>query len=276
MGEGLEKPFIYIASLRRTGSTVLAEALTSFPTSFVFREPELCQGRFNLRPGDASLFARFDVDLPAFQRRYAGRTISRAIRSRVAGRLPSLVAPFKSEVLQKLRSVVSQVGVKEIRHLGWESYLEHFPETRIVLTGRDPRDIYISLHHRVRQGKGTWRGALTPKAVAEDLLAEFQHQVDMAERTQSMRVKYEDLCVDPGVIERVRRFVESPLSDVGVIGGFSATNPHRREEYDLHADRITDQRVRRWASETDSALLRAANEVFARMGNYRDFWEYAD
>lgn len=272
----LSRPFVYIASLRRTGSTVLAESLTSFPTSFIFREPELCYGRFNLRLGDASLFERHGVDLKAFRRRFAGRTISRAIRSRLTGRLPSLVAAFRSEVIEKLSGVVSQFGVKEIRHDGWESYLEHFPDTRIILTARDPRDIYISLYHRVRQEKGTWQGPFGPQAVADDLLGEFRRQMEMIQRSKCLEVKYEDLCCDPGVIERVRLFVDSPMSHVGKIGGFSASNPQRREEFDLHADRITDKRVRRWASETDAALLEAANKTFALMGEYCEFWGYAD
>ena len=278
MAEGmtLSRPFVYIASLRRTGSTVLAEALTSFPTSFIFREPELGQGRFNLRPGDAELFAAHGVDLNAFQDQFAGRSIVRSIRTRVSGRLPSLVPAFKSHVMEPLAGVVSQWGVKEIRHEGWESYFEQFSEIRTILTGRDPRDIYISLHHRVRQGKGTWKGSFTPRAVADDLLSEFARQLGMAKRGDCLLIKYEDLCTDPSVVQEALRFVESPLVSPGGVGGFNAENPYRREEAALHGGEITDKRVRRWASETDRQLLDAANETFALMGAYCEFWGYAD
>ena len=50
-----------------------------------------------------------------------------------------------------LASYVSQVGVKEIHHDGWRKYIQYFPEMKILLTGRDPRDIYISLFYRVKK-----------------------------------------------------------------------------------------------------------------------------
>lgn len=272
----MNRPFVYIASLRRTGSTVLAEALTSFPTSFIFREPELGRGRFNLRPGDAELFEIHGVDLNAFQDQFAGRTFSRAIRSRLMGRLPSLVGIFKSEVIDKLSGVVSQFGVKEIRHQGWESYLEHFPDRRVILTGRDPRDIYISVYHRVRQGKGTWQGPLTPRALADNLMTEFARQLEIAKGGEFLRIKYEDLCTDPSVVQKALRFVGSPLFSPGGVGGFNAENPDRREEAELHGGKITDKRVRRWASETDRKLLDAAKETYALMGEYCEFWGYTE
>lgn len=271
----LNRPFVYIASLRRTGSTVLAEALTSFPMSFIFREPELGRGRFNLRPGDAELFAAHGVDLKAIQARLAGRSISRSVRARVSGRLSSLVAGFKSQVVDPLDGIVSQWGVKEIRHEGWESYFEQFSEMRTILTGRDPRDIYISLHHRIRQGKGTWQGPLTPRGLADDLMSEFAQQLEIEKRGACLRVKYEDLCTDPAVIHKALRFVESPLVSPGGVGGFNVENPHRREEAVLHGGEITNKRVRRWASETDRQLLDAANEMYSLMGEYCESWGYA-
>ena len=52
----MTKPLIYIASLRRTGSTVLSEALTSLPHSFIFREPYLSGGEFRVQDEDATTF----------------------------------------------------------------------------------------------------------------------------------------------------------------------------------------------------------------------------
>ena len=274
MGEPLKKPFVYIASLRRTGSTVLAEALTSFPTSFIFREPELCHGRFNLGQGDASLFDGYGVDLNAFRRRFAGRTISRAIRSRLMGRLPSLVGTFKSEVIEKLSDVVSQFGVKEIRHKGWESYLQYFPCTRIILTGRDPRDIYISMHRRAQKGIPWGGGTFTPELVAEELLADFRYQREMADNYPCLKIKYEALCRDPGLFDKIREFAESPLEGIGEVGFFTGMHPLRRDEYDLHTNRVTDQAVNRWERESDSRLLGEAQETFDRMGEYSEFWGY--
>ena len=125
-GAILNRPFVYIASLRRTGSTVLAEALTSCPTSFIFREPELGRGRFNLRPGDAELFADHGVDLNALQDQFSGRSISRSIRARMSGRLPSLVAAFKSQVMDPLAGVVSPGRGADVI-----SYVVYLSRTRV-------------------------------------------------------------------------------------------------------------------------------------------------
>jgi len=40
----MEKPFIYIAALPRSGSTVLSEFLTQLPQAFIFHEPRFASG----------------------------------------------------------------------------------------------------------------------------------------------------------------------------------------------------------------------------------------
>ncbi len=46
-------PFIYIAGMRRTGTTLLSELLTSSPYSFIFREPHIGKNTFRVKPDDA-------------------------------------------------------------------------------------------------------------------------------------------------------------------------------------------------------------------------------
>jgi hypothetical protein len=65
-----ERPFVFIASLRRTGSTVLSEALTELPYSFIFREPRLDMNWFNLKPSDAAQLKELGIDLVAFARKH--------------------------------------------------------------------------------------------------------------------------------------------------------------------------------------------------------------
>ena len=55
------------------------------------------------------------------------------------------IKEFKYKLLPKLLKVVSQIGVKEIRHAGWENYIRQFPDLKVVMSGRNPRDIYLSL-----------------------------------------------------------------------------------------------------------------------------------
>ena len=61
-----ERAFIYIAALRRSGSTVLAEALTSLPYSFIFREPPLGRDRINFKESEIVELAEHEIDLKTF------------------------------------------------------------------------------------------------------------------------------------------------------------------------------------------------------------------
>lgn len=61
-------PFIYIASLMRTGSNVLIEALTQIPYAFVFREPHLGKNYFRLKQDDVARFGQRGQKLVTFTR----------------------------------------------------------------------------------------------------------------------------------------------------------------------------------------------------------------
>ena len=161
------RPFIYIASLRRTGSTVLSEALTLFPYCFILREPRFGENRFAIKPGDLERFANYGIDIIGMKKRW------------LDNKRGSFIEAFKYELVPQLSSCLIQIGVKEIRHEGWREWFHHFPEMRILLTGRDPRDIYISLYYRVKSGKGNWSGEYSPESVAEDLKKEFKRQIEM-------------------------------------------------------------------------------------------------
>lgn len=130
-----EHPFIYVSSLMRTGSTVLSEALTRFPYSFIFREPHLGKNYFALKDLDTELFAERDVDL--------------------------------------------------------------------------------------------------------------------------------------------RRFVRSPIPGIGKIGAFNARHRKRANEFRVHGNEITAQRVNRWKSETNETLRADAAAVFHQMADYCEFWGYS-
>lgn len=271
-GRLMDRPFIYVASLRRTGSTVLSEALTLLPYSFIFREPKLGQNRFAIKQSDAALFLEHGIDLYALEKRWRlkGKTM------RIFGQQQEdyMLAAFKDELMPRLLRCVSQVGVKEIGHSGWRMYLRQFPDMKIVLTGRDPRDIYLSLYYRMKSGKAAWHGAYTPRAVAEDLNREFRHQRDMASVTECLQVKYENLCTDPTMPEQIKSFIRSPIPTIGAVGSFNAVNPVRRDEYAIHGDQITDRQVNRWKGETDQKLLQEARETFELMAEYCEFWGY--
>jgi hypothetical protein len=257
-----ELPFLYIASLRRTGSTVVSEALTLLPHCFIFREPLLARNQFTARPTDAALLG---VDLMGLAARFPPRG---------APQTPTALEAFKNELLPQLRGVVAQVGVKEIWHDNWRAYKELFPAMRVVLTGRDPRDVYISLCERARSGKGAWSGPLTPEAVAADLTGQFLKQLEMHAELPSLKVRYEDFCTDPGVYETLKEFTMCTIPKIGNVGAFNASNPNRRDEYAQHGDEITARRVNRWKDEKDPELAAQARQMIELMPQYCAFWQY--
>jgi len=260
----MSKPLIYIAALRRTGSTLLCELLSSIPYAFIFNEPNFADNLFVPRTREREALACHGVDLVAFSRRWSG--VKR----------PLLFRAFRKELLPQLQQVVAQVGVKEIFHKHWRRYLRAFPDMRIVLTARDPRDIYISLYHRHRRGEAIWEGPFGPREVAASLNAEFLRQQEMAATIATLKVRYEDLCLDPTIVEQVKLFTESEVPDFGEVGAVTRDDPRRSREYKVHGDRITDQRVARWRREEDPALRRQAEECHARMPEYGEYWGYRE
>jgi hypothetical protein len=255
----MSKPLIYIAALRRTGSTLLSEVLTSPPDAYVFREPRLPMGLFRPKQNDIAFFQEHGVDLSALQDEMA----EAPRRKRVA--------LFQGKVFPELSRVVCQIGVKEIHHRGWETVWDAFPRMRVILTARDPRDIFISMHAKYvdpnrRLG---WKGPLTPERVAEDLQEDFRHQLAMARRTESLKVRYEDLCTEPSVLSSIRSFVGNSGSGVGMTGRLSRKDHNHR----IHANQISERRVNRW-QDASPELLRLAQKTLNLMPEYRDFWGY--
>lgn len=266
------RPFVYIASLRRTGSTVLSEALTRLPEAFVFREPGLGRNVAGFFERDVEALAAFGVYLDRFERRHR---LGGAIRRKLGLDRGFMIRRFAREVARPLLARLEQVGVKETQHQGWRYFKQELPSMRIVLTARDPRDVYVSLANRFRAGKGRWRGEFSPERVAEDLLGEFRHQQDMDREHRCMRVRYEDLCMDPGCFDEIRRFVDSPLQGLGEVGAFNRSEATREHEAQLHGSQLTPKQVGRWKRESDPQLRAEAERVLDLMPEYASFWGYS-
>ncbi len=265
----MKTSFIYIASLRRTGSTVLSEALTSLPERFIFREPKLAKNRFTAKKSDIELLRKYGIDLQPFVDRWSKKSpIQRWVKH------GKLISKFKSEIMPQLLAVISQIGVKEIHHSNWKAYYSHFPDMKIILTARDPRDIYISVYNRAIKGIGTFKSGLSAKQLARDLNREFKCQLQMFDTGSSMKVRYEDFCLDKTILSNILSFVGDQSNAIGDIGAFNALNPIRQEEYKLHGNKISDIRVNRWQHESDLEVVANAQKVFTLMPEYTEFWGY--
>jgi hypothetical protein len=247
----METPFIYICSLMRTGSTFLQEAFTKPPHSLILSEP-----RFN-----GSIF-RFNREMKQ-QIRAAGLDIPKGNNVRI--------------IFEELSGGVAQLGVKEIRNHGWKGYLNAFENNiKVILIGRDPRDIYISAHG-VKQRGNSWKPkfGLTPNGIYKELLGEVNVQKSLAPFDFTMKVRYEDLCTDfDNKYQEIKDFVGSTIPDVGEIGKFHKTIPAGKHEVDIHKCRITTKAVDRWKSEKNEKLLEEATIFFNLMVDYRELWGY--
>ncbi len=186
-----------------------------------------------------------------------------------------MVRQFKYKLIPQLAGFALQWGVKEIDNRGWQNYYRHFPEMKVIITARDPRDIYLSVYYRwTKLGRRSQKD-VSPDEIAMDLNRQFRIQQAIAETAESYAVRYEDLCTNPDIVEDILKFVQSPLPSPGRVGGFNLLHPRRRDEYERHAGQITRKSVARWQRETDTALVARAQRVFDLMPEYCAYWGYS-
>jgi hypothetical protein len=269
-------PLIYISALPRTGSTLLSELFTDLPYSFILHEPHLGKNYFAAQALDKSQLARWNIDIDAFLKfRLPIAFCLRRLR-RWGYRQDDMMRAFKYKLLPQLQANIQQIGVKEIKHMGWENYARHFPNMKVIVTGREPRDLYLSLYQKFRRGSMVWQGKFNPRPVARKLRGEFQRQLALKKSVDTMFVKYRDLCRDETTIKRVKAFVRSPIPHTGEVGSFIANHPRRAVEHHIHRGRITDKRIGRWQKETDDQLLSEINTFYHLMPEYCEFWGYIE
>jgi len=254
------RPFIYIASLRRTGSRLIAHELSRWPQTIVLLEPGVARGRFSPRPEEVERCASVGIDLNA-HREAAGRL-----------RTEDRLKLFLDDLLPRLRLHVRQAGIKEIHHERWEALVNAIPDMAVIITARDPRDIYLSLLHKSRRKAKPVRlhGPMSPKVVAEDLLRDWTFLRGIIERCRWRPVRYEDYCTIPAERAEIREFVASPLGN-SVEGELENLSEHDRAR---HGTAVTARSVSRWRDEPDAALRAEAHEMLEHMAEYCEFWGY--
>ena len=122
----MEKPFVYVAALRRTGSTMLCEGLTKMPYCVVLNEPNFADKAAIIREHERNLLEEAGIDVEAFLSRWSG------------WRRRFIMQGVRRDLVPKLSSVIQQFGVKEIFNDNWTRYQRAFPNMRTILTARDP------------------------------------------------------------------------------------------------------------------------------------------
>jgi len=267
-------PFIYISALTRTGSTVLSEMLTQVPYAFIFREPHIGKNYFAVERYDIKVFKSCGIDLERFIK-YRLPIAFFLRRLRVFGyRQDYMVQTFQQYLLPRLYQHIMQIGVKEISHQGWGNYVRHFPEMKVIMMGRDPRDIFLSSYKRLEIKGVNSENNLSPDKLSAKLNEQFEMQLELRDNTDCLVVRYEDICLDQSIFEIIKKFVDSPIPSIGQIGQFNIHHPIRIYEYQLHGDKLSSKSVQRWKREPDLELVEEAHQVFESMPEYTNFWGY--
>lgn len=259
------KPFIYICSLARTGSTVLAEALTKYPYSFIFRETLLTVEKFNIKQQDELYFSSLGLNMEKIYREWESCLTKN-----------SVFECFYSNLMISFLQHFQQLGIKEIYHTHWRKLFEVIPNIKVIITSRDPRDIYLSLiemrSHYKDEG-WRWRN-LELSEMADILMKEFETQKEIASTVDVLIVKYEELCNNYDLLTNIKTYVESSIPVVGDIGIFNSKNPNRVYEYLKHTNKISLKSVNRWKTESDKKALENAYKFAELMSDYRKFFGY--
>jgi hypothetical protein len=117
-----------------------------------------------------------------------------------------------------------------------------------------------------------WHG-LGLDEILDRLLLEFEHQIQIANAVDCLRVKYEDLCSsDTKTYEQICLYAFGETRPLGEIGRFISGMSRRRWEAQLHQGRISSASVGRSASSTMSKEEREL--VCDRMASYMRFYGY--
>lgn len=167
-----------------------------------------------------------------------------------------------------------QIGIKEIWTKDWNKFLEIFPDSKIIVTARDPRDLYISVYYWRNRKSNTQNKYLSNrrKKLIEN---QMRSQIKLIENMSCYKLKYEHLCKNPDVIvNEIKDYVNSPIPDIGDIGKYLESLSKRKNEYRKHKNEITTKSIEKWKTEKDKKLVENCNEFFDSIPWYCDFWDY--
>lgn len=250
----LRYPFIYICSLLRSGSTLLQELLIEKDNSYILHEPMLGFNVFHNR----ELIAK---DLEEW------------------GLSPELILEEDniSKIFQNISLISKQVGVKEIRNAYWDFYKQIFGDNICyVLIGRHPMDIYISCHYQMNRSNH-WTPSMppfNPAGLYGEVSFDIQAQIDMVKQGKCVKVKYEDLCNNKSTFENIKKYVNSPINEMGNVGELHEKLPRGDYENSIHKFKVTSKSVYRYKFEQDKKLLENAKAFYNLMSDYNEFWGY--
>ena len=263
------KPLIYIAAVRRSGSTLLASLLSQLPKTLIFPEPHFASGGYRIDRRFIDGLSSHGVELLKIKRAWH------------KGEKTGAFAYFKQTTWPLLQSAGMQVGIKEIVNRGWDKYIALGVPMKFILLGRDPRDIYISLEARLKAEPAklarAWPDGFNPQALAAYLEQQAEIQTEIASTQQTMQVRYEDLCTEATLIDEIRRFAECEIETPETALFFE--QPHRPKGHSRQAEhrpagKVSSDRVARWRGQ-DRLRQAMLAQLLELCPTYQKLWRYA-
>lgn len=259
----MARPFVYIAAVRRSGSKLLSTLLMQPPHRLILREPGLVRNKFRLKEQELALLHEYGI------------TFDRPLDKHAAIRGPQAWDVFFDEVLPVLQERFGQIGIKEIWHDRAEVLLSRLGTNRVIVTARDPRDIYLSLHRNrekfaaMGRRKANFPGGFNPRSVAAHLNEQFAAQRRLLEQHRAIKLRYEDLCLDTAtnydkVCEHIEAEAVGPPDLKGKTDNLGG----------VFGEHVNADRIYTWQNLTGGALLEQAKAVADLMPEYRSFWNY--
>ncbi|MDJ0768353.1 MAG: hypothetical protein QNJ12_06145 [Ilumatobacter sp.] len=220
---------LYIAALGRSGSTMLANLLTTPPTRWLIVEPRFANattGRDVLAQARSVGIAIGDDEWPLRVDETPEQRIGRIFRDRILA--------------------LEKWGVKEVRHDVLVASLDILRPKHTIVLVRDLRDVAVSLYEKARRDDDPryddeWLRTYLTQApggilAVVDALGGRDHRI----------VRYEDLTGDAGVRAELGQWLDWPLD--GRPDRNLAALFQRAHEVELHDGAVTRRSVGRHAS----------------------------
>jgi len=245
---------VFIAGVARSGSTLVANLMTTPPDRWLIVEPGITRG-------DMSEQVRIQAE--RFGIRISGERWR--AESNAEERFEKLLIPH----LSRLKSW----GVKEVNPAGYDRLLALFNPRKVVLVVRDIGDAAISM---LEKQELTPRAGQDEEWLAKRLCDSARAVMKLAESWPGERtcvVHYERFVADPMRKSLLEEWLSWPLTgDPNRCMDIFA----RDYEVDRHDREITDRSVDRRHRETSTHRLAFAKRVTKSMRNFQETFGYSD